>query len=182
MIRETAIAGTASVVDAERVLSLQDRRSQYLNQLLRQTKCAVLKDCSFTWVTSESKVTSSPIIEILDVLDAPANVSVMVSFVSITESNKSELHYHDTHSIGVIVSGSGTLVVPKQGYTRDRLRRMPLTVGDVVAIPRGALHVLECDPNGRLDFIALDFCDPSRGGQIVVGPGSLKRDKKRGAK
>jgi mannose-6-phosphate isomerase-like protein (cupin superfamily) len=179
MIREIANAGSASVISAERVLSLQDHQSQYLNQLLRQTNCAVLKDCSFTWVTPESKVTSSPIIEILDVLDAPANVSVAVSFVSITESNKSELHYHDSYSIGVIVSGSGALVVPKQS---NGLRRMPLTVGDVVAIPHGALHVLECDPNGRLDFIALEFCDPSRGSQIVVGPASLKRDKKRGAK
>jgi oxalate decarboxylase/phosphoglucose isomerase-like protein (cupin superfamily) len=133
----------------------------------------VLAGAGYTWTSKEASVMSSPIIGLLQLFHDASEIESAVSFVSVTRSNHTELHYHDSHSIGMIVGGAGSLIVPDNANTAEGLSRVVVKAGDVVTIPRGALHALECEPYGKLDFISLEFRDSSIGGHLILGPDSI---------
>lgn len=144
--------------------------SQSLSNLLSKTECTVLPGAGYTWTSKGARVMSSPIIELLQLFHHAGEIESAVSFVSVTRSKHTELHYHDSHSIGMIVGGAGSLIVPDK---TSGLSRVIVKAGDVVTIPRGALHALECEPYGKLDFISLEFRDSSIGGHLILGPDSI---------
>lgn len=141
---------------------------------MSQTGCTVLDAAGYVWQSHESKVMSSPIIELLRIFDRSSEIEMAVSFISITGKHDEGVHYHDSHLIGMVVSGQGSVVVPDEGNLKGSVKRLPLKAGDVVTIPPGAFHVLECEPNGKLDFVALEFCDSASGYHITLGPSSIK--------
>jgi mannose-6-phosphate isomerase-like protein (cupin superfamily) len=161
---------------AESVSALNEPVSQSLSNLLRKTECTVLVGAGYPWASKEARVMSSPIIELFQVFDAASVIESAVSFVSVTRSKHTELHYHDSHSIGMIVGGAGSLIVPDKANTVAGISTVLVKAGDVVTIPRGALHALECEPSGRLDFIALEFRDSSIGGHLILGPDSISEE------
>jgi quercetin dioxygenase-like cupin family protein len=130
-----------------------------LEVLFRHKRCVVFKGAGRAQKTGNSILVSSHVVDILQVLNNASRIEATVSSVAIKGTSNEPLHYHTSHLIGLVVSGQGYLLISKEDVENDGVDRVPVTVGDVVVIPRGAYHIFECDPNGELDYIALEFSD-----------------------
>ena len=130
-----------------------------LGELFRHKRCVVFKEAGRAQKTGNSVLVSSPVVDILQVLNNASWIEATVSSVAIKGTSNEPLHYHTSHLIGLVVSGEGYLLISKENVENDGIDRVPVTVGDVIVIPRGAYHIFECDPTGELDYIALEFSD-----------------------
>jgi mannose-6-phosphate isomerase-like protein (cupin superfamily) len=142
-----------------------------IGNLLRRRQCVVLKGFGCQWRGRSSKVISSPIIQILRAFNSSSEMEAAFTFVSISRKDDRP-HYHGSHLIAMIVSGRGSLCIGRKG--RRQIRKIPVAVNDLLVIPRGSFHMLDCGSSGKLDFIALELSDPANGDRIIVGPDSIK--------
>jgi oxalate decarboxylase/phosphoglucose isomerase-like protein (cupin superfamily) len=143
---------------AENLLDLQ-RSPDGLSRMLAAGACVVYKNAANTWKTANSTVTSSPIIDVLQIFNGTkAAANVAVNFVSIRGTICEPLHYHTSHLIGVVIHGDGVLKSATD-EKESNLRELQVGAGDVILIPRGAYHIFDCEASGGLDYIALEFSD-----------------------
>lgn len=62
------------------------------------------------------------------------------------------LHRHDdTEQVFYVVSGGGTLFIGPNGGEQFRVKP-----GDLVRIPRGTLHRIQCQSSGPLTYLSID--------------------------
>ena len=125
-------------------------------------KCRVFSGAAQEWKTPSSDVLSSPVLSVSEVFASAARVAV--SLVSVRHAagvGTEPLHYHSSHVIGVGVRGMGWLRVVKNDFQQHHstFERLSVEAGDVVLIPRGALHLFECEPAGEFAYIALEISD-----------------------
>jgi mannose-6-phosphate isomerase-like protein (cupin superfamily) len=125
---------------------------------LTSRECSIIKGGSAVWGTPSSSVESIPAIDIsllgLDV----TRCQVATSVVTVRGRLNEELHYHRSHVIGLGVKGSGILRTASPDRLSDE-RRLSIVPGDIVLIPRGALHLFETEENSEFVYVGLEFSD-----------------------
>lgn len=124
-------------------------------------RCAVIQGGSQVWSTPSSDVLSTPVLRVSEVF-AIQSVSIAASLVSVRYSPtavEEQLHYHSSHVVGIGARGAGWLRIP--GTAQGQFDRLPVSAGDVVVIPKGGLHIFECDPRSEFDYVALELSDTS---------------------
>ena len=126
-------------------------------ELFSLDECTVLRASSHDWTSANSRVFSTPVVDVMQVFSAQ-RVEIGASIVCIAGECGEPLHFHLSHLVGLVVRGGGWLCIPAPG-DRTSVARVAVSVGDAVVIPRGALHLFECDPTGFLDYIALEVSD-----------------------
>lgn len=129
-----------------------------VRELLEHAECIIYKKGALAWRSSNSAVTSLPAVDLSSIFNASKQLEVTANFVSIRGFSGDPPHYHTSHLIGVIIKGEGWLISVSSD-SESSVERIPVAVNDVVFIPRGAYHIFECDPQGELDYIALEFSD-----------------------
>lgn len=130
--------------------------SNVIEELFSRKECEVLKSSQHEWNSGNSTVSSTPPVDLAGIFGS-SHIEVGASVVRIVGESGEPLHFHSSHLVGLVVRGSGWLCRPNEqdgGISRRATAR-----GDVVIIPRGALHLFECDRDGELEYIALEFSD-----------------------
>jgi len=127
------------------------------SELFLLTTCTVLRASSHGWSSANSTVYSTPIIDVMHVFSL-GRIEIGASIVRIEGECGEPLHFHISHLVGLVVRGCGWLCIPDEAETA-RVARVRVDTGDAVVIPRGALHLFECEPDGFLDYIALEISD-----------------------
>jgi quercetin dioxygenase-like cupin family protein len=117
--------------------------------------CSLFKGAALQWNSANSKVLSMPALRLSDTQGSL--VETGASIVCIAGPSNEPLHYHSSHLVGVVTRGSGWLCVP--GLDKAVPARLPVSSGDVVVIPKGALHLFDCDPDTEMDYVALEVSD-----------------------
>jgi quercetin dioxygenase-like cupin family protein len=119
---------------------------------LCEDHCSVLKGAAREWHSANSRVLSLPALRLAD-----AHVPLFeagASIVCISGPSTETLHYHSSHLVGIVTRGAGWLRVP--GKDEGSTTRLPISCGDVVVIPKGVLHLFDCDPEAEMDYVALE--------------------------
>ncbi len=146
----------------------KDALSECIVEAIRRGDCVVFEKSGVVWSTRNSTATSYPPIEILRIFNLSNSVKAAVSFVSVTGDSGELFHHHSTHLLALVVSGTGHLLIPNKA--EEEPVQITISSGDVVVIPRGASHVIECAPPEKLKFISLEISDE----EIEVGIDSMK--------
>lgn len=123
--------------------------------LLSLSHCTVLPHLAFAWGTGNSVVVSVPTLSVVPLFPMAPELNVTASLVSIQGDSPEPLHFHTSHLMGLVVRGSGDFRWEVEGEERTA----EVCTGDVVIIPRGALHFFNCLPGGSLDYVALEVSD-----------------------
>jgi oxalate decarboxylase/phosphoglucose isomerase-like protein (cupin superfamily) len=118
--------------------------------------CTVLRGRGQEWATPNSVVASIPALtlEILSSACLPKNLTA--SIVKVAGPTHEPMHFHTSYIVGLVVAGSGSLL--SQDASGQEARERVIS-GDVVIIPRGALHVFVTEAEEAMDYIALEFSD-----------------------
>lgn len=79
------------------------------------------------------------------------DMNVGITYLKISGSRSNEpLHYHTADIVGLITVGSGVLL-----YENNGERREEAVEGDMIVIPKGALHCFDCSPGKDLHYAAI---------------------------
>jgi mannose-6-phosphate isomerase-like protein (cupin superfamily) len=73
-------------------------------------------------------------------------------------------HYHNSHVVAMVVDGSGILLYARTGVDQktgkrtalENVHTIPAHAGDIIVIPRNALHVFDA-PRSSLKYVALEI-------------------------
>jgi quercetin dioxygenase-like cupin family protein len=129
--------------------------------LFKKSVCTLIHGKSRKWESSNSTVFSCPALDLNGVFARESRLEAGASLVSIDGEADEDLHFHTSHLLGTVVRGEGFLCVPTDlaNAQAGRISRIPVQPGDVVVIPRGALHIFQCEVGKRLEYIALEVSD-----------------------
>lgn len=123
---------------------------ELIADLLRRASCAVIPEAGRVVIMSNSEVRSAPPVRVSAVFpDVASNVTA--SLVLVSGRTDEAPHYHTSHLIGAIVNGRGQLRTPEGCHS--------VSPGDIVVIPRGALHVFEAETEQPMSYIAYEVSD-----------------------
>lgn len=95
---------------------------------------------------------SAPIVDLLSIFPDSNTANCTSSLVTINGPSDEPPHFHLSHVLGIVVSGTG---VVRDGESR----RKKVIDGDLVVIPKGVLHYFETAQGEELKWIALEFND-----------------------
>lgn len=121
---------------------------------LGNPQATVFIGAAMQWDTPNSLVLSVPALataELQSICD-PNNLST--SLVRVSGPTTEPLHFHTSNIVGVAVRGEGTFYCATVDGEECTQR---VTAGDIVVIPRGALHVFTTESGGLLEYVALEF-------------------------
>ena len=125
-------------------------------EALQATRCTVFPGAGRRWRTPNSKVMSVPSLPMAAFACVCDVRNATTSIVRVSGTTPESLHYHTSHVIGLAVGGVGLLrTVSAAGSEESR----PIESGDIVVIPKGALHVFESPESGSMEYIAFEFSD-----------------------
>lgn len=130
-----------------------NRDSIDMKEFLKEMKCTAIKNFATSWSTGNSIVNSSPIVNLAGLFPDLTKVNVTASIVHIEGVDDEDVHYHTSHVIGYVVNGEGQFMVSRENGSPI----FDITAGDVVIIPRGAMHYFVS--NTKMDWIALEISD-----------------------
>lgn len=140
-----------TVFDAEDV----DRDDIDIKEFFKEMKCTIIKNFATSWSTGNSVVNSAPIVNLKGVFPDLDKTNVTASIVHIEGVDDEDVHYHTSHVIGYTFAGEGK-------FLTSRAVDAPIfdvKAGDVVIIPRGAMHYFVSDTT--MDWLALEISDMS---------------------
>lgn len=122
--------------------------------LFLKASCTVLPGFATSWQSSNSTVTSSPIVDFAQWCGSNKMRFSTVSLVEIRGRSGEELHFHLSHLVGLVISGHGEF-----HYLDDSGSRCmtPVRRGDAVVIPIDAMHIFEAGDGEEMAYIALDL-------------------------
>jgi quercetin dioxygenase-like cupin family protein len=126
-----------------------------LRHLLLKKSCSIVECAATSWSSGNSTVCSIPSFAVKEFFQPGLDVNVTASLVRINGGGEEPLHFHTSHLVGLVVRGSGVF---RWADERGAEIRSAVTEGDLVVIPRGALHFFEATGVG-LDYIALELSD-----------------------
>lgn len=129
------------------------RDSITVEKFLEEMKCTAIKSFATSWSTGNSIVNSAPVVNLKGMFPDLAKVNVTASIVHIEGVDDEEVHYHTSHVIGYVVGGEGQFMVSRD----ENSPVFDIVAGDVVIIPRGAMHYFVSDT--KMDWIALEISD-----------------------
>lgn len=118
--------------------------------------CTILRARGQEWSTPNSLVASIPALTLGELATACRPANLTASIVKVAGPTPEPMHFHTSCIVGLVVRGSGTLLY-RDGSGQDG--REQVACGDVVIIPRGALHVFVTGASEAMDYIALEFSD-----------------------
>jgi len=127
-------------------------------ELLKTPECVVIRRGSASWQTPTSAVESIPAISLSALGLDPKRIEVATSVVTVRGGSDEDLHFHSSHVVGLAIRGSGVLRTASRQSPRDE-RRLVLEPGDLVLIPRGALHLFETNDSPEFVYVGLEFSD-----------------------
>jgi quercetin dioxygenase-like cupin family protein len=123
-----------------------------ITRLLKKATCTLMPADARTTSTGNSVLTVGYLVNLADGLfPDPSIVKMTASLVEIRGQSEEDMHYHTSHIVGIVVHGSGYLRVPEG--------KLPAKKGDMVIIPRKAMHYFDCDPDGELTYVSLEVSD-----------------------
>ena len=125
-------------------------------EAIRTGECALFKKATLEQDTHSSKVYSLPSLPVLQLFNCDRPINTSTNFMVISGGLDEALHYHTSHVFGFVVRGEGVFCLRKKGVKRET--RLPVSSGDLVVIPRGALHLFECE-KGQLEVVTLEVSD-----------------------
>ena len=102
-------------------------------------------------------VYSTPVIDASRLFPKSERRECAASLVCIKGRSGEDLHYHTSHIVGFITRGEGSLRLPAKSGNGET--ELPVRAGDVVIIPRGALHMFECAVAQEMDYLALEVSE-----------------------
>ncbi len=120
---------------------------------LKEMKCTILKNFATSWSTGNSVVSSAPVVNLKGIFADLDKANVTASLVHIEGVDDEDVHYHTSHVIGYTVSGEGKFLTSRESDAPI----FNVVAGDVVIIPRGAMHYFVSD--SQMDWIALEISD-----------------------
>ena len=127
-----------------------------IREALGLRACSILHGRGNDWNTMNSVVFSIPAMTQSDLATICSPKNVTCSLVRVMGPTAEPLHFHTSYIVGLIVSGEGILLNRGIGnFDRSDV----VSIGDIVVIPRGAPHVFTTRPEGRMEYIALEFSD-----------------------
>jgi len=133
-----------------------------ISELFLRKDCAVFKSGGHEWWSSNSTVLSTPIVQLFGMF-ASDNVELGASIVRISGESGEPLHFHSSHLVGLVIRGEGWLCLPAltggAPLSNVNVRRVRVQQGDIAIIPRGALHLFECNSTAEMDYLAVEFSD-----------------------
>jgi quercetin dioxygenase-like cupin family protein len=133
-----------------------EERGVTIADYLSLRHCTVLKGRGQAWTTPNSLVASVPALSLgaLSTACPPSNLTT--SIVKVAGPTHEPMHFHTSFIVGLVVTGSGILRF-QNAARREAAERVEC--GDVIIIPRGALHVFITADAETMDYIALEFSD-----------------------
>lgn len=108
------------------------------------------------WGTVNSEVLSIPALSLTVLAGACSPENLTCSIVRVAGPSNEPVHYHTSYIVGLVVRGEGILQHRAKG--RETVHEKA-SAGDVVIIPRGAVHVFSTVEGGEMDYIAIEFSD-----------------------
>ena len=132
--------------------------SRRIEGSFRAKRCTVFQSTAIRSTTGNSVLESLPNVMVHALFPETRDVRATCSLVRIKGVSGESLHYHSSHLVGLVVRGRGWLLVPGDDASGSH-RRLAVTKGDVVVVPRRVLHLFECRPREVLEYLALEFSD-----------------------
>lgn len=124
--------------------------------MFSKNSCSIINNELNKWESTNSTVTSSPIIHLNELFGENTNIQTATSLVSIKGYSGEPLHYHTSHVLGIVIKGKGWLRILGENQQKENLT---VGEGDIAIIPRGVLHSFECEPSSIIEYIALEVSD-----------------------
>ena len=127
-----------------------------ISRAIRNPQCTVFKGAVGTYERDNSIVFASQFFPLfqtyLDTFpEAGKDLNVGITYLKIKGSRSGEpLHYHTADIIGLITVGRGVLLYENNGEQREEA-----VEGDMIVIPKGALHCFDCNPGEDLHYAAI---------------------------
>ncbi len=136
-------------------LTSEDCNAEFITAALQANYCTLICEYSQSWNTENSIVTSLPIIDLMQVFN---DSLLKLATASVVEINgplpeREPVHYHLSHVIGMVFEGRGKLIAHLDGEA------VSVNPGDLVIIPRGAMHFFETEEGGIMKWIAMELSD-----------------------
>lgn len=130
--------------------------SSLICSALRRPNCTIINGAAVSWGTVNSRVFAVPAMAVADIEKISRCRALACNLVKVDGETPEGLHFHTSFLVASITSGPGTL---HANTDRGELVSHSVREGDVIVIPRGALHVFSTQSGNPMEYIALEFAD-----------------------
>lgn len=130
-------------------------------EALQVPKCEVVGSVQgLTYKTGNSQIICTPQLVVADVLALHDRAKISVNFVFIQGEANEAPHIHHSHVIALVLSGTGELLhLPSGSDSKNKPSTVVAEAGDIVVIPKGVLHIFNCNRGQNLLYAALEIAD-----------------------
>jgi mannose-6-phosphate isomerase-like protein (cupin superfamily) len=137
---------------------IQEHRGEiehFISTSLEENFCTLVRGFSESWTTDNSRVTSLPVLNLLNVFK---DADVQLATASVVEINgplpeDEGVHYHLSHVVGMVFEGVGSIISHVEGESVE------VHEGDLVIIPRGVMHFFTSTPGHVMRWVAMEVSD-----------------------